>query len=66
MKRFPNPTPLLFLLFCLLLSGSALAAGPEICLNDITLILDHPACIEDGVTMVAVEEFLQLWGGKSA
>ena len=63
MKRFPKPTPLLFLLFCLLLSGSAQAAGPEICLNDITMVLDHPAYIEDGVTMVPAEEFLQLWGG---
>lgn len=63
MKRFLSPTPLLCLLFLLLLSGSASAAGPEISLNGFTVTLDHPAYIKDGVTMVPAEEFLQLWGG---
>lgn len=58
---------LLFLLLCMFLSGrSAMAAGSDetsICLNGIPLVLEHPAYIEDGVTMVPAEEFLQLWGG---
>lgn len=66
MKSTSKCNILLLLLLCMFLSTSAMAAGPDettICLNGIKLVLEHPVYIEDGVTMVPVEEFLQLWGG---